>query len=124
MNLYCASHATPKNGWSARLLLEEVQKARGERRQGGGPRFKYKDALRWTEETQRYLKGLFEEDDPDSDSGKLVVERVLAKSGENREDLKALSEAAARISELAGKLAERAAKQRRSRRSTNKQGQR
>jgi hypothetical protein len=49
---------------------------------------------------------------------------VLATSRENREDLQALSKAAARISELAGELAERAAKQRGSRRSTNKQGQR
>jgi hypothetical protein len=105
-----------KNGWSARLLLEEVQKARGEKRQGGGPKFKYKDLRRWTIEAQRYLGGLFEEVDPESGTGKLVVEQVLAKSGENLEDLKALSKAAARISELAGELSERAAKQRRSRR--------
>ena len=113
-----------KNGWSARLLLEEVQKARGEKRQGGGPKFKYKDLRRWTIEAQRYLGGLFEEVDPESDSNKLVIDRVLATSRENREDLKALSKAAARISELAGELAERAAKQRSSRRSANKQGQR
>jgi hypothetical protein len=108
-------------GWSARRLLEEVQKARGEKRQGGGPKFKYKDLRRWTIEAQRYLGGLFDEVDPESGNGKLVVERVLAKSGENLEDLKALSKAAARISELAGELSERAAKQRRSRRKPPKE---
>jgi len=101
-----------ENGWSARLLLEEVQKARGEKRQCGGPKFKYKDLRRWTIEAQRYLGGLFEEVDPESGNGKLVVERVLATIRENREDLKALSKAAARISEMAGQLAERAGRQR------------
>ena len=105
-----------EHGWSARRLLEEVQKARGEKRQGGGPRFKYKDLRRWTIEAQRYLDGLFEEADPGSGNGKLVVERVLATSRENREDLKAMSKAAARISELAGELSDRAAKQRRTKR--------
>ena len=97
-----------ENGWSARRLLEEVQKARGERRQGGGPRFKYKDPLRWTEEAQRYLKGLFEEDDPDSDSGSLVVDRVLSTTRRKRKELIDLAAAAAVVSELAVLLAERA----------------
>jgi len=105
-----------ENGWSARRMLEEVQKVCGKLKEGGGPRFKYKDLLRWTVEAERYLGGLFEEVDPDSGTGKLVIERVLATSCENREDLKALSRAAARISELAGILAERAARQRRSKR--------
>ena len=103
-------------GWSARRLLEEVQKARGEKRQGGGPKFKYKDPLRWTVEAQRYLKGLFEEDDPESDSGSLVVDRVLSTSRSNRKELIDLAAAAANVSELAGQLAERAGRQRRSRR--------
>ena len=103
-------------GWSSRRLLEEVQKARGERRQGGGPKFKYKDPLRWTVEAQRYLKGLFEEDDPESDSGSLVVDRVLSTSRSNRKELIDLAAAAANVSELAGQLAERAGRQRRSRR--------
>jgi hypothetical protein len=102
--------------WSARRLLEEVQKARGEKRQGGGPKFKYKDPLRWTVEAQRYLKGLFEEDDPDSDSGSLVVDRVLSQSRSNRKELIDLAAAAANVSELAGELAELAGRQRRSRR--------
>ncbi len=110
-----------EHGWSARRLLEEVQKARGEKRQGGGPKFKYKDLRRWTTEAQRYLAGLFEEVAPEAGNGKLVIDQVLAKS---RDDFKALSRTAAGISELADQLAERAAKQRRSRRSAKKQGQR
>ena len=105
-----------ENGWSTRRLLEEVQKARGEKRQGGGQKFKYKDLPRWTIEAQRYLGGLFEEVDPESGNGTLVVEQVLARSRENRENLKTLSKAATRISELAGELAEKATKQRRSKR--------
>lgn len=117
-----------QHGWSARRLLEEVQKTLGGKlKEGGGPRFKYKDLLRWTVEAERYLGGLFVEDNPDSDSSKLVIDRVLTTSREDRKDLMHLSTTAARVGELAGKLAERAAKQRRSRRSrrsANKQGQR
>jgi hypothetical protein len=107
-----------ENGWSARRLLEEVQKGRGEKRQGGGPKFKYKDPLRWTVEAQRYLKGLFEEDDPESDCGSLVVDRVLSTSRRNRKELIDLAAAAANVSELAGQLAKLAAKQRCSKRSS------
>lgn len=106
-----------ENGWSARRLLEEVQKTRGGRRQGGGPRFKYKNPLRWTEEAQRYLNGLFEEDDPDSDSGSLVVDRVLSTTRRKRKELIDLAAAAAVVSELAGQLAERAKRAGRQRRS-------
>ena len=104
--------------WSARRLLDEVQKAHGKLKEGGGPRFKYKDLLMWTVEAQRYLNGLFEEDEPDSDSGSLVVDRVLSTSRRNRKELIDLAAAAANVSELAGQLAERAAKQRRSKRSS------
>lgn len=103
--------------WSARRLLEEVQKARGEKRQGGGPKFKYKDLLRWTVEAQRYLNGLFEDDDPESGSRDLVVDRVLSTSRKNRKELMDLAAAAANVSALAGQLAERANRAGRQRRS-------
>ncbi|MFT5326509.1 MAG: hypothetical protein ACI8P0_004384 [Planctomycetaceae bacterium] len=104
-------------GWSSRRLLEEVQKARGEKRQGGGPKFKYKDLQRWTIEAQRYLGGLFEEVDPESGNGKLVLERVLSTSRSNRKELIDLAAAAANVSALAGQLAERANRAGRQRRS-------
>lgn len=103
--------------WSARRLLNEIQKVRGTMNKSGGPRFKYKDLLSSTEETQRYLKGLFEEDDPDSDSDNLVVDRVLCTSRRNRKELMDLAAAAANVSALAGQLAERANRAGRQRRS-------
>lgn len=106
-----------ENSWSVKRLVDEIETAlEGKQKEGGGPRFKYTDLLRWASETERYLAGLFEDDDPDANDGRLVIDRVLADSREGRRGLIKLSELAGSISEQAQRLAERSGRQRRSRR--------
>lgn len=103
-----------QNGWSVKRLVEEIEIALdGKQKEGGGPRFKYTDLLRWADETQRYLAGLFEEDE---DDGRLIIDRVLATSRETRQGLLKLADAAVSISEYAEMLDDRSRRQRRSKR--------
>ncbi len=91
-------------GWTVKRLREEVQKVQGGKKKKG-PRHQYKDLVRWLHETQKAVTGLFELDDPTSESDTLVVERVVGSRGRMElsrlalsvsEDFRRLSEAAAR----------------------------
>ena len=90
--------------WTVKRLRDEVQKVQGGKKKKG-PRHQYKDLVRWLHETQQAVAGLFELDDPKSESDMLVVERVVGSRGRMElsrlalgvsEDFRRLSEAAAR----------------------------